>query len=87
MSRLKTKKSIIAAVGVLAGLALTPIPTAFARQDHDHGIGTQHVNPNDQVGTKPDTMSSMNDKEMQQKMARMTDDCNRMMESMMQNKS
>jgi hypothetical protein len=39
--------------------------------------------PNDQGGMMPGMMGSG---EMQQKMARMMDNCNRMMESMMQNK-
>jgi Spy/CpxP family protein refolding chaperone len=83
----KTKR-VIATAGLLAGLALagasafaqTSGPAAPANQG---GTMMDHETPNGQGGMMPGMM--MNG-EMQQKMTRMMDNCNRMMESMMQNK-
>jgi Spy/CpxP family protein refolding chaperone len=91
MARLTTMKSVIAA-GVLGALALATLPTAFAQMNAqptppDHGSSMMnHGMPNDQDGMMPGMMGSANSKEMRQKMTRMMDNCNRMMEGMMQNK-
>ena len=80
-------RGVMAMAGVLAGLALAGVP-AFAQTNApapgaDQGTGMmQHGMPNGEA-MKPGMMM---DKEMQQKMSRMTDNCNRMMESMTQNK-
>jgi hypothetical protein len=89
MARLNMMKRVIAAAGVLGGVALVALPAAFAQANTpttpaDHGGGMmQQGMPNDQGGMMPGMMGSG---EMQQKMARMMDNCNRMMESTMQNK-
>ena len=93
MTRWNTMKFAIAAAGVSGGLALAALPVAFAQSDTstapaDHGGGmTQHGMPNEQSGMMPGMMGSMGSGEMQQKMARMMDNCNRIMESMLQDKS
>jgi Spy/CpxP family protein refolding chaperone len=90
MARLNMMKGVIAAAGVLGGVALAALPAAFAQASTqttpaDHGGSMmQQGMPNDQGGMMPGMMGSG---EMQQKMARMMDNCNRMMESMMQNKA
>jgi Spy/CpxP family protein refolding chaperone len=91
MARLNTINSVIAA-GVLGALAFTSLPMAFAQTGAqptlpDHGSSMMnHGMPNDQDGMMPGMMGSANGKEMRQKMTRMMDNCNRMMEGMMQNK-
>jgi Spy/CpxP family protein refolding chaperone len=90
MARLNMMRGVIAAAGVLGGMALVVLPAAFAQTSTpmtpaEHGGGMmQQGMPNDQGGMMPGMMGSG---EMQQKMARMMDNCNRMMESMMQNKA
>jgi Spy/CpxP family protein refolding chaperone len=88
MAQMNKTMGVIAMAGLLGGLVLagapasaqTSAPAAPAPQGGammDHGI------PNGQGGTMPGMM--MNG-EMQQKMTRMMDNCNRMMRSMIQNK-
>jgi Spy/CpxP family protein refolding chaperone len=91
MARLNTMKSVFAA-GVLGAMAFATLPMAFAQTDAqpappNHG-GTMmnHGMPNDHDGMMPGMMGPANGREMQQKMSRMMDNCNRMMEGMMQNK-
>ncbi len=82
----RTKNRIVIA-GLLVGLALASLP-AFAQTNTpapevDQGSGMmQHGMPNGSA-MKPGMMM---DQGLQQKMSRMMDDCNRMMESMMPNK-
>jgi Spy/CpxP family protein refolding chaperone len=88
MAQMNKTKRVIAVAGLLAGLALagasafaqTSAPAAAANQG---GSMMDHEMPNGQGGMMPGM--KMNE-EMQQKMTRMMDNCNRMMESMMQNK-
>jgi len=83
MARMNKTKRVIAVTGLLVGLALgatavfaqTNVPPASASEPG--------AMPGGQGGMMPGMM--MNG-EMQQKMTRMIDSCNRMMESMMQNK-
>ena len=85
MARMNSVHGFVAAVGLLAGLALAGTsalaqtnPPA-ASTDHGHGMmmdGMNHGN----------LMSMMMNHDMQQKMSRMMDNCNRMMESMIPNK-
>jgi hypothetical protein len=91
MARLNTMKSVIAA-GILGVFACAALPTALAQTDAqptppDHGSTMMnHGMPNDQGRMMPGMMGPANPKEMQQQMTRMMDNCNRMMEGMMQNK-
>jgi Spy/CpxP family protein refolding chaperone len=88
MARMNKTKRVIAVTGLLAGLALgstatfsqTNAPPATVNKG---GAMMDHQMPEGQGGMMPGMM--MNG-EMQQKMTRMMDNCNRMMESMMQNK-
>jgi len=88
MARMNKTKRVIAITGLLVGLALgatavfaqTNVPPASASEP---GAMMDHQMPDGQGGMMPGMM--MNG-EMQQKMTRMMDSCNRMMESMMQNK-
>jgi len=88
MARMNKTKRMIAITGLLVGLALggtaafgqTNVPPASASNG---GAMMDHQMPDGQGGMMPGMM--MNG-EMQQKMTRMIDSCNRMMESMMQNK-
>jgi Spy/CpxP family protein refolding chaperone len=88
MAQMNKTKRAIAMTGLLAGLALsgasafaqTRAPAAPADKG---GAMMDHGTPNGQGRMMPGMM--MNG-EMQQKMTRMMDNCNRMMESMMQNK-
>ena len=89
MVRMNKTKRVIAMTGLLAGLALGAT-AAFAQTNAplapaNKGGGTMmdHQMPEGQGGMMPGMM--MNG-EIQQKMTRMMDDCNRMMESMMPNK-
>jgi hypothetical protein len=83
---ISTKSGIVIA-GLLTGVALVSLP-AFAQSNvptpHvDQGSGMmQHGMPNDEA-MKPGMMM---DHDMQQKMFRMMDNCNRVMESMAPNK-
>ncbi len=87
MARTNNTKRAIAMTGLLAGLALAGA-TAFAQTDapakagHPADAMTDHEMPDGQTGAMPGMM--MNG-EMQEKMTRMMDNCNRMMETMMQN--
>ena len=84
MARLNMMKSVFAAAGVFGGVALVVLPAAFAQTNTPMTpTEMQQGMSNDQGGMMPGMMGSG---EMQQKMARMMDNCNRMMESMMQNK-
>ena len=82
----KTKHAI-ATAGLLAGLALAGA-SAFAQTDapaqagNPGGAMMDHQTHGGQGGMMPGMMMSG---EMQGKMSRMMDNCNRMMESMMQN--
>ena len=88
MVRMNKTKRVIAVTGLLAGLALASV-SAFAQTNapaaptNQGGAMMDHQMPERQGGMMPGMM--MNG-EMQQKMTRMMDDCNRMMESMMPNK-
>jgi Spy/CpxP family protein refolding chaperone len=88
MVRMNKTKRVIAVTGLLAGLALGGTAT-FAQTNappatvNKGGAMMDHQMPGGQGGMMPGMM--MNG-EMQQKMTRMMDNCNRMMESMMQNK-
>ena len=84
MAQMNRTKNVIAMAGLLGGLALAAIPafaqtTAPTTPPTAHGGGMMKEMPNGQGGM-------MMDAEMQQKMSKMMDNCNRMMESMMQNK-
>lgn len=86
MTQTNRTKRLIATAGLLAGLALagtaaigqTAAPTAPANHG---GAMMGHEMSSGQSG-----MSGMMNGEMQQKMNHMMDNCNRMMESMMQSK-
>jgi len=88
MAQMNKTKRVIAVTGLLAGLALAGV-SAFAQTNapaaptNQGGAMMDHQEPERQGGMMPGMM--MNG-EMQQKMTRMMDDCNRMMESMMPNK-
>ena len=88
MVRMNKTKRVIAVTGLLAGLALGSTAT-FAQTNappatvNKGGAMMGHQMPERQGGMMPGMM--MNG-EMQQKMTRMMDKCNRMMESMMPNK-
>jgi Spy/CpxP family protein refolding chaperone len=88
MAQMNKTKRVIAVTGLLAGLALAGA-SAFAQTNapaaptNQEGAMMDHQMPERQGGMMPGMM--MNG-EMQQKMTRMMDDCNRMMESMMPNK-
>ena len=88
MAEMNKTKRVIAMAGLLAGLALagasaiaqTSVPAAPENQG---GAMMDHGTPNGQGGMMPGMMM---DGKMQQKMTRMMDNCNRMMESTVQNK-
>ena len=88
MVRMNKTKRVIAMTGLLAGMALGGT-AAFAQTNappattNKGGAMMDHQMPEGQGGMMPGMM--MNG-EMQQKMTRMMDNCNRMMESVMQNK-
>ena len=87
MAQMNKTKRVIAMAGLLAGLALAGA-SAFAQTNapaapNQGSAMMDHEMPNGQSGMMPGMM--MNG-EMQQKMTRMMDNCNRMMESMMPNK-
>ena len=81
MAQMNKTKRVIAMAGLLAGLALagasafaqTNTPSAPANQG---GAMMDHEMPTGQGGMMPGMMNG----EMQQKMTRMMDNCNRMME-------
>jgi Spy/CpxP family protein refolding chaperone len=87
MTQTTRTKSRIVIAGLLAGVAMASLP-AFAQTNApasaaDQGSGMmQHGMPNGDA-MKPGMMM---DQDMQQKMSRMMDNCNRMMESMTPNK-
>jgi Spy/CpxP family protein refolding chaperone len=85
MARTNSIHGFVAAVGLLAGLALTGTsalaetnPPA-ASTDQGHGMMPDGMNHGGM-------MNMMMNRDMQQKMSRMMDNCNRMMESMIPNK-
>ena len=87
MARMNKTKRVIAITGLLGGLALggtaafaeTNVPPVSASNG---GAMMDHQMPDDQGGMPGMMMNGG----MQQKMTRMMDNCNRMMESMVQNK-
>jgi hypothetical protein len=88
MARMNKTKRMIAIAGLLVGLApggtvafaQTNVPAASASE----GRGVMdHRMPDGRGGMMPGMMMN---REMQQKMTRMTDNCARMMESKVQNK-
>ena len=87
MARMNSIHGFVAAVALLVGLALagtsalaqTSPPTAST----DHGQGMMPDRMNNGGMMKPGMMMN---RDMQQKMSRMMDNCNRMMESMIPNK-
>jgi Spy/CpxP family protein refolding chaperone len=88
MAWMNKTKRLIAVTGLLAGLALGSTAT-FAQTNappttvNKGSAMMDHQMPEGRGGMMPGMM--MNG-EMQQEMTRMMDNCNRMMESMMQNK-
>jgi hypothetical protein len=87
MAQMNNKARLIAAAGLLAGLAMVGIPAlaqtdAPAPTDQGSHMMMQHGMPNGE-GMKPGMMM---DPEMHQKMSRMMNNCDRMMESMTPNK-
>jgi Spy/CpxP family protein refolding chaperone len=88
MAQMNKTKGVIAMAGLLGVLALAGAP-AFAQTSAPAAPATpddtmmDHGMPNGQGGMMPGMM--MNGK-MRQKMTRMMDNCNRMMESAVQNK-
>jgi hypothetical protein len=80
------KARVITMAGVLAGLAMAGIP-AWAQTNApaptDQGNGMMQRGMPKGEGMRPGMMM---DPEMRQKMSRMMDNCNRMMESMRPNK-
>jgi hypothetical protein len=80
MNQMKRMPGVIATAGLLAGLAMAGIP-AFAQ------TGAPALGAGQAKGMMPggDAMKPgmMMDPAMRQKMSRMMDNCNRMMESMM----
>ncbi len=86
MAQMNKTMGVVAMAGLLGGLALAGAP-AFAQTSAptspQGGAMMDHGMPNGQGGTMPGMMLNG---EMQQKMTRMMDNCNRMMGSMMQNK-
>lgn len=75
MSRMNTTKSLIAIAGLLGGLALAGVPaSAQTAAPAAPGSGMMAM-PNGQGGM-------MMNPEMMQKMSKMMDNCNHMMESM-----
>ena len=88
MARMKKTKRVIAVTGLLAGLALGSTATfaqtnAPAATVNKADAMMDHQMPEGQGGMMPGMMMNGG---MQQEMTRMMDNCNRMMESMMQNK-
>jgi Spy/CpxP family protein refolding chaperone len=87
MTQMNKAKRIIAMAGLLGGLVLAGAP-AFAQTSapsdatQQGGGMMENGMPKGQSGMPGMMMNS----EMQQKMSRMMDDCNHMMESMRQNK-
>jgi hypothetical protein len=84
MAQMNKIKSLVAMAGLLGGLALASVPafaqTAAPATPPPPGSGMmEHGMPNNQAGT-------MTNAEMMEKMAKMMDNCNRMMESMAQEK-
>jgi Spy/CpxP family protein refolding chaperone len=85
MAHVRRTQGVIAVAGLLAGVAMAGV-SAFAQTNApapsvDQGNGMHHGMNSGAM--KPGMMM---DQEMQQKMSRMMDNCNRMMESMMPNK-
>ena len=80
MTQMKRMPGVIATMGLLAGLAMVSI-SAFAQTSApapgaDQGKGMM-------PGGEPMKPGMMMDPAMRQKMSRMMDNCNRMMDSMM----
>jgi hypothetical protein len=86
MAQMNNKARVITAAGQLAGLAIAGIP-AWAQTNApaptDQGSHMMQREMPNSEGMKPGMMM---DPDMRQKMSRMMDNCNRMMESMTPNK-
>jgi hypothetical protein len=86
MAQMNNKARVITTAALLAGLAMAGIP-AWAQTNApaptDQGSHMMQREMPNGGGMKPGMMM---DPEMRQKMSRMMDNCNRMMESMTQNK-
>jgi hypothetical protein len=81
MAQMNNKARVITTAGLLVGLAMAGIP-AWA-QTNAPAPTDQGNHMMQREGMKPGMMM---DPEMRQKMSRMMDNCNRMMESMMSDK-
>ena len=75
MARMNKIKDMIAMAGLAGGLALAGIPAFAQSTPPSQGGGMMQGIPNGRAGM-------MMNPEMQQKMSKMMDNCNRMMESM-----
>jgi hypothetical protein len=86
MAQINRIHGVIAAVGLLAGLALIGVPAVAQTNtpvpNEDQGKSRMPDGMNSGGRTKPGMMMNP---DMQQKMSRMMDNCNRMMESMIPN--
>jgi hypothetical protein len=88
MTTTRKSKHAIAMIGLLAGLTLAGA-TAYAQTNAPASAGNQGDDTMDRqmpMGNNGTTPGMMMNGEMQEKMSRMMDNCNRMMESMMQNR-
>lgn len=86
MAQMNKIYGVVAAIGLLAGLALTGIPavaqTKTPAPSVDQGKGMMPDGMTNNGMMKPGMMMNP---DMQQKMSRMLDNCNHMMESMIPN--
>jgi hypothetical protein len=80
MTQMKRMPGIIATAGLLAGLAMAGIPAFAQTSAPAPGAGQAKGMMPGGEAMKP---GMMRDPAMRQKMSRMMDNCNRMMESMM----
>jgi hypothetical protein len=80
MTRMKRMFGVIATAGLLAGLAMAGIPAFAQTSAPAPGAGQAKGMMPGGEAMKPGMMM---DPAMRQKMSRMMDNCNRMMESMM----
>ena len=83
MTQINKTKGAIVMAGLLGGLVLGGVPVIAQTSAPSVPTDQGSVMPKVQGGIMPGMM--MNE-EMQQKMSRMMDNCNRMMETMMQGK-
>jgi hypothetical protein len=79
MTQLKRTRGVIATAGLLAGLAMAGIPAFAQTSAPAPGVGQAKSMMPGGEAMKPGMMM---DPAMRQKMSRMMDNCNRMMESM-----